>query len=99
MRFTDGLGSRMTRRRRGVRDPNLEQAAASASFRSGILGSSQGSHLPPPPEEEREEGWVDPGLVEHTRPTERPHPKAQWDDAEGRWVLWDRAAGAWMPVE
>jgi hypothetical protein len=100
VKFTDGLGKRLAPRvRRGYRDSSLEQEARVASFRVGILGSSEGSHLPPPPDDEHGEDWVDPGLVEHTRPTERPHPKAQWDDAEGRWVVWDRTAGAWVAAE
>lgn len=97
MRFTDGMGRRMGRRRRrgAVNDVALESDAAGVAMRASILGSSQGSHLPPPPEEERPEGWVDPGLVEHTRPDVRPHPKAQWDDAEGHWIIWNAEAGAW----
>lgn len=30
---------------------------------------------------------------------ERPHPKAQWDDVRGVWVVWDADAGDWMPIE
>jgi hypothetical protein len=30
---------------------------------------------------------------------ERPHPRAQWDDVQGVWVVWDDEAGDWMPVE
>jgi hypothetical protein len=30
---------------------------------------------------------------------ERPHPRAQWDDVRGAWVIWDDEAGDWIPVE
>jgi len=66
------------------------------AMRAGILGSSKGSHLPPPPDEERDPDWVDPGLVEYLRPDIRPHPRAQWDDANGNWIIWSEAAGQWV---
>lgn len=98
MRFTKGLGRHVGRRRHDSLGSNLEADAATAGFRAGIIGSSQGSHLPPPPEAEQDPGWVDPGLVEHTRPDERPHPKAQWDDAAGHWIIWNTATGAWEQI-
>ena len=30
---------------------------------------------------------------------ERPHPRAQWDEAGGRWIVWSADAGDWVPVE
>lgn len=30
---------------------------------------------------------------------ERPHPRAQWDDLNGRWIIWSDEAGDWVPVE
>lgn len=30
---------------------------------------------------------------------ERPHPRAQWDDVAGVWVVWDDEHGDWLPVE
>lgn len=99
MKFTEGLGRYMAAGRRSRQSgTSLRDDAVSASFRVGILGSSSESHLPPAPEVENDPDWVDPGLVEHTMPQERPHPKAQWDDAEGRWIIWDKAANAWVPV-
>ncbi len=98
MGFTSGLGRHVGRRRRGVRDIQLESDAAGVAFRAGILGSSQGSHLPPPPEAVADPDWVDPGLVEHTMPATKPHPRAQWDDAEGRWIIWNKDAGTWDPI-
>ena len=29
----------------------------------------------------------------------RRHPKAQWDDVRGVWVVWDDTAGDWMPID
>jgi hypothetical protein len=29
---------------------------------------------------------------------ERPHPKAQWDDVRGEWVIWSDEAADWVPV-
>lgn len=98
MRFTDGMAKRFSPRRRGVRDLSLESDAAGVAFRAGILGSSQGSHLPPPPEDVVDPEYVDPGLVEHTKPDVKPDPRAQWDDATGRWIIWNKEAGTWDPI-
>ena len=39
------------------------------------------------------------GAEHRPMPTDRPHPRAQWDDVEGRWILWSTEAGDWVPVE
>jgi hypothetical protein len=31
-------------------------------------------------------------------PDEKPHPHAQWDEAAGRWELWDAEAGGWVSL-
>jgi hypothetical protein len=32
-------------------------------------------------------------------PPERPHERAQWDEATGRWIEWDDVDDEWDPVE
>lgn len=30
---------------------------------------------------------------------ERPHPRAQWDDLNGHWIVWSDEVGDWVPVD
>jgi hypothetical protein len=32
-------------------------------------------------------------------PPERPHERAQWDEATGRWIEWDDVDDEWDPVD
>jgi hypothetical protein len=32
-------------------------------------------------------------------PDEKPDPRAQWDEVEGRWEVWDEADGRWVGLE
>lgn len=33
------------------------------------------------------------------QPTEKPSPRAQWDDAGQRWIIWDKEANDWVACE
>jgi hypothetical protein len=32
-------------------------------------------------------------------PDEKPHPHAQWDEVEGKWILWNDETQRWEDVE
>jgi hypothetical protein len=32
-------------------------------------------------------------------PAERPHPRAQWDEVKGEWVVWDDDDERWEDVD
>jgi hypothetical protein len=34
----------------------------------------------------------------NAQPTEKPSPRAQWDDARGCWIEWSKAANDWVVV-
>jgi hypothetical protein len=65
------------------------------------------NRLPPPPDEggDVDKGpgsgidvWAltnNPGIK---MPTEKPDPRAQWDDARGTWILWDPAVNDWVDL-
>ena len=43
-----------------------------------------------------------PPEVAHTQPEpggDPPVQGAQWDEVAGRWIRWDQASNAWVPVE
>jgi hypothetical protein len=43
-----------------------------------------------------------PPQVARTKPElagDPPVPGAQWDEVAGRWIRWDQASNAWVPVE
>jgi hypothetical protein len=49
-----------------------------------------------------EPGWAprptDEGPQTVPEPPDRPDEHAQWDEARGRWIVWDRGEGAWVPL-
>ena len=34
----------------------------------------------------------------YPEPAEKPDPRAQWDEAAGRWEVWDDDAGGWVSL-
>ena len=35
----------------------------------------------------------------HARPIEKPRPRAQWDEAAGRWEVWNEERQGWVSLE
>jgi hypothetical protein len=33
------------------------------------------------------------------QPHEKPDPRAQWDEAAGRWEIWNKQANAWVSLD
>jgi hypothetical protein len=92
------------RHTRTLRTLDYENMSSSAmregSPESGRLSDSlyEGtSRVPPRPVDPDE--VVEEPTAHHPIAGERPHPRAQWDDVRGAWVVWDEEAGDWVPVE
>jgi hypothetical protein len=107
--FFSGLGKHMKAQRggesvgflgglrvRGVDSSYRMQAEADATRIRLSEHVYEGVSRVPPADGEEEPTEVGPATF--AMPDEKPHPRAQWDDLKGCWILWDDATASWQTI-
>ena len=104
MGFFDGMGRHLApgRRRRShgldVDGHGLDRLAAEGDATRIRLSDSVYEGVSRLPDAAPADDADHPGAGRVGQPAERPHPRAQWDDVRGEWILFDAALGDWRPV-